>query len=786
MRLAVRLPAVALLLLTVLLPQLSAQTVLNQKYGQRDKFRQLNEILPTPNSYRTASGAPGHEYWQQKADYVIAVELNDTTQQLTGRETITYHNQSPDTLKYLWLQLDPNLKALNSGNRLTADPPSLGSGLSYQSLQRLLNNATFDGGATISEVSAADGSPLKRTIVTTNMRIDLPQPLAPGQSFQFNVAWTYQIPDSRVSPGRTGCEFFEKDGNYLYEIAQWFPRMCAYNDVNGWQNKEYLGKGEFALEFGDYKVRITVPADHVVAATGELQNADQVLTATQQQRLQQARESAEPIFVITPEEAAQNQAEVAAGSKTWEFHATNVRDFAFASSRKFIWDAAGHDVGGQRVMAMSFYPNEGEPLWSRYSTRAIIHTLNVYSKYTFDYPYPTAISVNGPVGGMEYPMICFNGPRPEEDGTYSSRTKYGLITVIIHEVGHNYFPMIVNSDERQWMWMDEGLNTFMQYLAEVEWEEDYPARRGEPRLMTGYMASTNQVPIMTNSESILQMGNNAYGKPATALNVLRETVLGRELFDFAFQEFSRRWMFRRPEPADLFRTMEDASGVDLDWFWYGWFYTTDHVDVAVTGVHQYQITNGDPDEEASRKKAERDSRPETLSEKRNAELPKLADAIPLLKDFYNTYDELDVSEDDRKSFQKRLEKLSETERELLGNQQYFNLIDLRNLGGLVTPVILQLTFEDDSTSEVRLPAEIWVRNSEAITKLIITDKALASVEVDPHLEMADTDRDNNYFPPRMQKSRFRLYKDRKSKNPMQQAGLGKKADEAETNDGEDQ
>ncbi|MGB0741343.1 MAG: aminopeptidase, partial [Planctomycetaceae bacterium] len=349
MRLAVRLPAVALLLLTVLLPQLSAQTVLNQKYGQRDKFRQLNEILPTPNSYRTASGAPGHEYWQQKADYVIAVELNDTTQQLTGRETITYHNQSPDTLKYLWLQLDPNLKALNSGNRLTADPPSLGSGLSYQSLQRLLNNTTFDGGATITEVSAADGSPLKRTIVTTNMRIDLPQPLAPGQSFQFNVAWTYQIPDSRVSPGRTGCEFFEKDGNYLYEIAQWFPRMCAYNDVNGWQNKEYLGKGEFALEFGDYKVRITVPADHVVAATGELQNADQVLTATQQQRLQQARESAEPIFVITPEEAAQNQAEVAAGSKTWEFHATNVRDFAFASSRKFIWDAAGHDVGGQRV-----------------------------------------------------------------------------------------------------------------------------------------------------------------------------------------------------------------------------------------------------------------------------------------------------------------------------------------------------------------------------------------------------------------------------------------------------
>lgn len=775
---------VVLLLAVTFAAPLSAQTVLNDKYGQRDKFRQLDEILPTPNDYRTASGAPGHRYWQQQADYEIDVTLDDQKQILTGQETITYYNNSPDTLKYIWLQLDPNLKSLRSGNRLTTPSPELQSGLSYLSFEQLLTAETFDGGVTVSAVSTAAGDPLRWTVVTTNMRIDLPQPLAPGEKFRFSVGWSYQVPDARVSPGRTACEFFEKDGNYLYEIAQWFPRMCAYSDATGWQNKEYLGRGEFALEFGDYKVRITVPEDHIVAATGVLQNPDQVLTEQQRNRLNQAREATEPMFIVTPEEALASQKEAASGSRTWEFHAENVRDFAFASSRKFIWDAVGHDVGGQRVMAMSYYPNEGEPLWSRYSTQAIVHTLDVYSRYTFDYPYPTAISVNGPVGGMEYPMICFNGPRPEADGTYSDRTKYGLITVIIHEVGHNYFPMIVNSDERQWTWMDEGLNTFLQYLAEVEWEDDYPSRRGEPRLITGYMTSTGQVPIMTNSESILQVGNNAYGKPATALNILRETVLGRELFDFAFQEFSRRWMFRRPEPADLFRTMEDASGVDLDWFWYGWFYSTDHVDIAVTAVHQYQVSNGNPDEEATRSKEKRDSRPRTLSEQRNQELTKRANLYPVLKDFYNSYDELDVTDEDRKAFEKRLDNLSEPERQLLGNQQFFHLIDLENRGGLVMPVILKLTFDDDTTSEVRFPAEVWVRNSRAVTKLVITEKPVVSVEVDPHLETADADRSNNHFPPVIQKSRFRLFKDQKSRNPMQKAGLGKTEEKSEQEESE--
>ena len=482
------------LLISGLLTGIAAgQAITNTKYRQADKFRQLEELLPTPNDYRTASGAPGHRYWQQKVDYEIDVELDDATQRIRGREVITYTNNSPDTLTYLWLQLDANMKQPQSGRSLAAPAPSLSAGLSYNSLDSLLTGTQFDGSVKVKEVlDVASGVPLPHVVVKTSLRVDLPRGLKTGEQFRFAVAWEYAINNSKVSPGRTGYEYFEEDKNYLYEMAQWFPRLCAYSDAVGWQHKEYLGSGEFALEFGDYVVRITVPDDHIVASTGVLQNPEAVLTETQRQRLEQARAANAPQFIVTPQEALENQASGTTGSRTWEFKAQNVRDFAFASSRKFIWDAVGHDVGGQRVMCMSFYPNEGEPLWSRYSTRAIVHTLNVYSKYTFDYPYPTAISVNGPVGGMEYPMICFNGPRPEKDGTYSARTKYGLITVIIHEVGHNYFPMIVNNDERQWMWMDEGLNTFLQYLAEVEWEETYPARRGEPQDIADYMKSTDQ------------------------------------------------------------------------------------------------------------------------------------------------------------------------------------------------------------------------------------------------------------------------------------------------------
>lgn len=764
---------VCLAVLTLITPQLFAQSVINSKYGQRDKFRQLTEILPTPGSIRTASGAPGHDYWQQKVDYDIDVTLDDEHQRITGRETITYHNNSPDTLKYLWLQLDANRFHPDS-NANRHQTGHLDDRVEFDELEATLYARSFKGGCRVRKVTdALSGRKLPHTVVGTHMRVDLPEPLEPGGQFRFSVAWKYNIPDATILRVRGGFEFFKEDGNYIYEVAQWFPRLAVYSDSTGWQHKEFLGRGEFALEFGDYVVRITVPDDHIVGATGELLNPEEVLTEQQRKRLKAARTAEEPQFIVAPDEALENQKESSAGSRTWIYSAKNVRDFAFASSRKFIWDAWGHDVSGNTVMAMSLYPNEGEPLWSRYSTHAIVHTLDVYSKYSFPYPYPVAYSVNGPVYGMEYPMICFNGPRPEKDGTYSARTKYGLISVIIHEVGHNYFPMIVNSDERQWTWMDEGVNTFLQYLSEVEWEDKYPSRRGEPKDIVGYMTSRNQVPIMTNSESLLQFGPNAYSKPATAFNILRETVLGRELFDFAFREYSRRWMFKRPNPADLFRTMEDASGVDLDWFWRGWFYTTDHVDIAVTGVRRFNVDDGHPGRTSRRKKQEREEQPRTLSRQRNAEITKRVETYPDLADFYNTYDELGFTEEEKEKYVKMVQELEPKQKKMLRNDSNFYLIDLENLGGLVMPVTLRLNHADGSSEELQLPAEIWARNSKNVSRLVISDQELTSVELDPYLASADSDRTNNRFPPEISKSRFKLFQEEKKKNPMQKAGLGK-------------
>ena len=747
---------------------LQAQVVSNDKFKQEDKFRQLEETLPTPNEFRTASGAPGEKYWQQEVDYEIDVELDDKLQKIIGTEKVTYTNMSPDKLNYLWMQLDTNILSFDSDAHLTDTSSHLGK-VGYKTMQQLMAKETFDGRMKVSAVRDEQGDPLPFQIIKTMMRIDLNGSLSSGQSMTFSVDWSYLINDSQSRPARTGYEYFEEDKNFLYEIAHWYPRMAAYTDNTGWQHKQFLGRGEFTLEFGSFLVKITAPADHVVAATGELQNPEKVLTETQQKRLEQAKTAKKPMFIITPEEAKKNEASRSKEKKTWIFMAPFVRDFAFASSRKFIWDAQGHELKGKEkpVIAMSYYPNEGEPLWSRYSTHAIIHTLDVFSKYTFPYPYPVAISVNGPVGGMEYPMICFNGPRPEKDGTYSKRTKYGLISVIIHEVGHNYFPMIVNSDERQWTWMDEGITTFLQFLTEQEWEPDYPSRRGEPRDIVGYMKGDYQVPIMTNSESILQFGNNAYGKPATALNILRETVLGRELFDYAFKEYCRRWMFKRPTPADFFRTMEDASGVDLDWFWRGWFYTTDHTDLAVENVRQFLLETGDPYVDKVRRKKERDEEPESLSDIRNKSLPKRTDKFPELKDFYNEYDDLDVTDADRKKFEDQLKELKADEKKLLETQKYFYLIDLKNQGGLVMPVILKLTFDDDSSEMLRIPAEIWRLNNKSVSKLILTEKPLKNLILDPHRETADTQLSNNEFPRTISKSYFQLEKSKKSKNEMQ-------------------
>ncbi len=722
-----------------------------------DKFKQLEEILPTANDYRTASGAPGARYWQNRADYNIDVEIDDQTQHLTGKETVTYKNASPDTLNYIWLQLDQNIHAKDSDSTITRTAPDFTNGLQLSAIEQLTAR-TYDGRVNITSVRDGKNANLKYTVVKTMMRIDLPTPLASGANFVFSVDWDYAINNNRVFGGRSGYEFFPRDNNYIYEMAQWFPRMAAYTDYQGWQHTQFLGSGEFTLEFGDYLMKITVPNDFVVSGTGVLQNQKDVMTTAQMARYKEAQTAKEPMKIITADEAKANESSKPTGKKTWVFKADNVRDVAFAASRKFIWDAQGHNVNANKVMAMSFYPNEGNPLWEKYSTQAIIHTLNVYSRYSFDYPYPVAQSINGPVGGMEYPMICFNGPRPQADGTYSAQTKYGLISVVIHEVGHNYFPMIVNSDERDWTWMDEGLNTFVQYLAEQEWEKNYPSRRGEPQYIADYMLSENQVPIMTQSDSVLQFGNNAYAKPATALNILRETVLGRENFDFAFKTYAQRWKFKRPEPADFFRTMEDASGVDLDWFWRGWFYSTDHVDISLENVRLYQINGQNPDVEKEILRQKQNARPVTLSQQRNKDLPQRVDQYPSLKDYYNDFDQFKVTDIEKKQYQDFVATLSDSDKQLINGNYYFYVVDLKNIGGLVMPVILKMEYTDGTSEEIRIPATIWRTNNFDVSKLIVAKKEAKSIVLDPNLETADADLSNNFFPQRTVPTRFQVFK----------------------------
>ena len=737
-----------------------------------DKFAQLETLLPTPNSYRTASGAPGPDYWQQRADYDIKVTLDDAKQAITGRETITYTNLSPDVLPYLWVQLDQNI--LDKSSITTATKVgSLSDKVTYQTFEDLLFD--FDGGFKIESVTGKDGKALKTVVNHTMMRVDLPAPLRPRQSVSFEVKWHYNISDQLKINERSGYEFFPADKNYLYEIAQFYPRMAVYSDNQGWQHKQFLGNGEFTLPFGDYKVSITAPADHVVGATGTLLNPTQVLTATQQKRFAEARTAKKPVLIVSQEEAVKAEGNRATGTKTWNFFAKNVRDFAWASSRKFIWDAMGISQNGKPVMCMSYYPKEGNPLWGQYSTQVVAHTIKTYSKFTIPYAYPVAISVHGPVGGMEYPMLCFNGGRPEKDGTYSAERKYGMISVIIHEVGHNFFPMIINSDERQWTWMDEGLNSFVQFLTEQEWERNYPSRRGEPRNITAYMATdkTLQTPIMINSESALQFGNNAYGKPATALNILRETVMGRELFDYAFKTYAQRWAYKHPTPADFFRTMEDASAVDLDWFWRGWFYTIDHTDLSLESVKSYNVSTRNPQVENARLQQQKAAAFPSITAQRNAtDISKtLVDEKPELKDFYNNYDPLAVSAADQQRYTAYLGTLSEEQRQRLGDSQNFYELSLRNVGGLVMPVVLQMTYADNSQEIQTIPAEIWRKNNEQVSKIIVTKKPVISFVIDPFQQTADTDLSNNAFPRQPAASRFELFQQQQQQqaapNPMQ-------------------
>lgn len=735
----------------------------------KDPFRQLEEVWPTPTESRIASGAPGPKYWQQRADYDIKVELNEKKNKLTGSARIVYHNKSPHTLKYLWMQLDRNKYTPGSMGHQSSSAPSFDS-VTFNSFESLLLKERFDGGFHIDSLVDDRGKALNKRIVDTMMRVDLPNELKPGQRFSFKIAWNYTITDSRTTWGRSNMEKFE-DGTKIFEVAQWFPRMCAYTDVRGWQNKAFLGRGEFALEFGDYRVAITAPENHIVSATGVLKNPKEVLKPEWQKRLKEAEKATKPIFIITPKEAAKNEKTRTKKTKTWVFEAKNVRDFAWASSKKFIWDAVLHKLTTESrkpVWAMSFYPNEAEPLWSKYSTHSIIHTLNVYSKFTFDYPYPVAISINGPVYGMEYPMICFNGPRPNKDGTYSERTKNGLISVIIHEIGHIWFPMVVNSDERQWSWMDEGINSFLQMLTEQEWRENYPSR-GTPKSIIGYMSSGSQEPIMTNSEHITQFGANAYSKPSAGLSILRETILGRELFDEAFKEYSTRWMFKSPEPSDFFRTMEDTAGKDLDWFWRSWFYTTDNVDIAVTGFTRHLIDDKDPRDAAERaREARKKSLDENLVAERNKKIPKYVDTHKGLKDFYDKYDELEVSDEKIEKFKKMISELSPKQRKLLDSKKLFTVVNFENKGGVIMPLIVELHLEGGSTQEEIVAAEIWKLNSSQVSKLFVTKKPVVKVVVDPGKRTADVNTGNNTWPPEIPEKRFGISPDRKgsSDNPM--------------------
>ena len=726
-----------------------------------NKFKQLKDELATPNLFRTASGAPGKDYYQQKVDYVMDIELDDKNKKIYGQEEITYTNNSPDDLSYLWIQLDQNIRK--------KDAPALeknGEGaepiLRVETFVNTFFKEPFDGGFNIEWVKDASGIPLRYTVNMTMMRVDLLEPLKSGDQFKFSIKWWYNINNHIENRARSGYEYFPKDDNRAYVIAQFFPRLAVYNDVEGWQNHQFWGNGEFALNFGDYTVRLTVPADHVVEATGALQNPKEVLSKEEYKRYREAQTSYDkPLLIVTQEEAEEREKSFSEKKKTWEFKAKNVRDFGFATSRKFIWEMMAVKLGGKNVMAVSLYPKEGNPLWEEYSTKAIVQTLKTYSHHTFDYPYPKAVSVNAKNQGMEYPMICWNYGRPDEDGSYSDSVKFGMISVIIHEIGHNFFPMIVNSDERQWGWMDEGLDTFMQYLSEqafgkthpisIAGLENYPSRRGAPKAIVNYMSGDQSflAPIMSNPENVYQLGPNAYGKPATALNILRETVMGRELFDHAFKTYAQRWMFKHPTPADFFRTMEDASAVDLDWFWRGWFYTTDFVDMGVKEVKQFFVSD-EPSNEVK----------EMLKNygMTQADLPPVVfTMVEDNEDFKSEYKSGSPVNHSQELKSYMEENVSDSDSSMKIPKTFYEIV-FEKPGGLVMPLIVEYTYADGTTERVEYPVQVWRKNDNEMKKVIATDKKIVGIKVDPDQETADVDLSNNSWPKTEEISGFDQFK----------------------------
>ena len=710
-------------------------------HTNENKFKQLKDELATPNAYHTASGKPGPLYTQQKVDYTMDIILDDENQRLYGNEAIVYHNNSQDTLEYLWIQLEQNKRALDSKS-----PDIEGDGVSayYEpiSYSEEFLKTPFDGGFKLQEVKDSKGKDLKYTVNRTMMRLELPKPLKTGDKFEFSIKWWYNINEHTVDRARSGFEHFKEDGNNLYVIAQFFPRLAVYNNVEGWQNMQFWGRSEFALEFGDYKVNITAPADHVLNATGVLTNAKKVLSTLQYERFNKAKKSFDkPVFIVTQEEAEAAEKQFSKATKTWSFDAKSVRDFAFASSRKFIWDAMAVDINSKTVMAYSLYPKEGNPLWEEFSTKVVAHTLKTYSKFTFDYPYHKAISVHSKRQGMEYPQICWNYGRPNKDGTYSKRVRDGMIGVITHEIGHNFFPMIVNSDERQWTWMDEGLNSFLETLTELEFESDFNTGN-LPKDIVNYMADDQDYlsPIMTQGDNVHQFGPNAYTKPAAGLYMLRETIMGHELFDYAFQTYSKRWMFKHPTPEDFFRTMEDASAVDLDWFWRGWFYTTDYSDIGVKEVKSYRLTN-----KPTQKMLD-------LAKKYNVDM---ANVPPLV---YLSDEPITEGEPESISEIKELESyIKEAE---VDAPAYYYEVTFNKPGGLVLPIIAEYTYEDGSKERKVYPAQIWRKNDKEVSKLVTSNRKLVSIQVDPDLETADIDTSNNSWPKKEEKSKFDAFKEK--------------------------
>jgi hypothetical protein len=769
---------------------LKAQNIQNNSASNHgNKFEQLGTILPSPNDYRTASGAPGSKYWQQRVDYDIKCDLDETNQKLTGSETITYYNNSPDVLPYLWFQLDENVQSsVNNANYQNNNP--LPRQMTDQTIDRMQEKYSDNGyGFNILKLTDAAGAPLPHLINKTMMRVELPVALKAGQKYVMKLDWNYKITDRIQRFGRGGYEYFPEDGNYIFTMSQWYPRLCMYSDDQGWQNHQFTGTGEFTVCFGNFKVAMTVPADHVVGATGEGQNYQQVLSAAQFARWQKASHpggTKEPIEIVTLDEAKAREKNKSTQKKTWIFKADNVRDFAWGSSRKFVWDGMPAYVEGKKVMCMSYYGKEAYPIYRKYSTKAVAHTIKTYSSFTFPYPYPVAQSVEAR-SGMEYPMICFNPGRAEKDGTYSEGAKNSAILVIIHEVGHNFFPMIVNSDERQWTWMDEGLNSFLQYLTQELWDNKFPSNGGPPFTIVDYMKLPKDQlePIMTNSENIVRFGSNAYAKVATGLNILRETIMGRQLFDYAFKEYARRWEFKHPTPADFFRTMEDASGEDLDWFWRGWFYGTDACDLSIDSVKYVK-----PDVTAE--PTQRDTvmmtsltKPavnsfEDLSKIRNREDKNIkfqTDADTSLRDFYWKYDRNVESYDSAKyavETKATTERMDEATAAKYADKNVYELT-ISNRGGLVMPIILEWTYKDGTKEIERIPAQVWRINEKKVVKTFVKDKEVASVRLDPYKETADIDESNNSWGTMPPPSRFSVFKQKLNVipapgiNPMQKA-----------------